>query len=60
MTMDDRDDFYSLALIIGILGIMGILQSRILQRHDTRIDGLAADVEFLKDHTVARETEARP
>jgi hypothetical protein len=57
--MDDRD-FYGLALILGMLAALGILQSRILQRHDTRIDGLAADVEFLKDHTVARETEARP
>jgi len=57
--MDDRD-FYWLAGIIMALAVLGILQSKILARHDEKITGLAADVEFLKDHTVARETEARP
>jgi hypothetical protein len=57
--MDDRD-FYGIAALIGMLALLGILQSKILNRHETRIAGLAADVEFLKDHTVARETEARP
>jgi len=57
--MDDRD-FYWLAGTIMALAVLGILQSKILARHDEKITGLAADVEFLKDHTVARETEARP
>jgi hypothetical protein len=57
--MDDRD-FYWLAGTIMALAVLGILQSKILARHDEKIIGLAADVEFLKDHTVARETEARP
>ena len=53
-------DFYWLAGTILGLTVLGILQSKILQRHDEKILVLAADVEFLKDHTVARETEARP
>jgi hypothetical protein len=57
--MTDRD-FYGIAATIGLLALLGILQSKILARHDEKIISLAADVEFLKDHTVARETEARP
>jgi hypothetical protein len=54
--LTDRD-FYGLALTVGMLAVLGILQSRILKRHEARIGVIGADVEFLK--VVARETEAR-
>jgi hypothetical protein len=57
--MDDRD-FYWLAGCIAALAVLGTLQSRLLKTCCERIIALGADVEFLKDHTVARETEARP
>ena len=54
--MDDSD-FYWLAGCLFGLAVLGILQTKILKRHDEAIGTLAADVEFLK--VVARETEAR-
>jgi hypothetical protein len=53
--MDDRD-FFGLAALIAALGVLGILQARILRAHDERIRLVSDDVEFLK--TYARETEA--
>ena len=54
--MEDRD-FYGIAVLIGMLAMLGILQSKILKRHEEKITGLRDDVDFLK--LVARETEAR-
>jgi hypothetical protein len=57
--MEDSE-FYPLAVLIALLGVIGLLQTKILKRHDQTIADLRADVEFLKDHTVTVETEARP
>jgi hypothetical protein len=58
--MDDDREFYSLTAILALLAVIGILQSKIIRRHEETIADLRCDVEFLKDHTIARETEARP
>lgn len=57
--MDDRD-YFGLAALIALLGVIGILQAKILRKHDDSIADLRADVEFLKDHSATIETEARP
>jgi len=59
MTEQDRFDWTLLA-IVAMLGIGIGLHSSMLRLLTDKVIALAADVEFLKDHTVARETEARP
>lgn len=50
--MKDSDFYAVLLLILGLCGV-ALLQSRAIRVLDT-------DIQFLMDHTVARETEARP
>jgi hypothetical protein len=57
--MDDRD-YYWLSGAIFILALLGAIDARRISRLLRQEAELRADVEFLKDHTVARETEARP
>jgi hypothetical protein len=57
--MDERD-FWALAAMVGVLAAISIMHSKVLGKmiDDTR--DLRADVNWLKDNTVAHETEARP
>lgn len=56
----DEKDFWWLAATIGLLAVLGILQSKILARHDERIVKLGSDVAFLMDRPpVSHETEER-
>lgn len=57
--MDDRD-FYALAGLVGALAVVSILHTRLIAKAFDALVELHADIEFLKDNTVARETEARP
>jgi hypothetical protein len=57
--MDERD-YYWLSAAVFILALCGAVDSWRINRLRQREAELTADVEFLKDHTVARETEARP
>ncbi len=57
--MDERD-YWGLLVLCGLLAVAGVLQARLARLQTEEIIALRADVEFLKDHTVARETEARP
>ena len=50
--MDDRD-FYGIMVLLAGLSIIGILHSRAIRQLDD-------DIQFLMDHAVTRETEARP
>ncbi len=59
MTEQDRFDWTLLA-IVAMLGIGIGLHSSMLRLLTDKVIALSSDVEFLKDHTVARETEARP
>lgn len=55
--MEDRD-FYGLAVLIGVLGLLGILQSRQIAQLYRDHMKVAADVAFLMDHApVSHETE---
>ncbi len=42
--------------LLGLVGLLGVCVMLLTDK----VIALSADVEFLKDHTVARETEARP
>jgi hypothetical protein len=57
--MSERD-YYWLSAGIFALALCGLIDAYRIRRHETEISDLRTDVEFLKDHTVARETEARP
>lgn len=57
--MDDRDVYLLCACIAGLAGI-ALLHGRMIAMISERTLKNAADVEFLLDHTVVRETEARP
>lgn len=59
MGEDERFGWELLGLV-GLLGVCVMLHSGILRVLTDKVIALSADVEFLKDHTVARETEARP
>lgn len=59
MGEDERFGWELLGLV-GLLGVCMMLHSGILRVLTDKVIALSADVEFLKDHTVARETEARP
>lgn len=55
--MDERD-FYWLAAIIGALGLVSIMHSRLIGQLYRDHMKVAADVVFLMDHTpVSHETE---
>ncbi len=54
--MDDND-FYVVSAWILMLALATAALSHTVRQKIARLE---ADVEFLKDHTVARETEARP
>lgn len=57
--MDDRD-YLGLALIIGALGLVSIMHSRLIGQLYRDHMKVAADVVFLMDHTaVSHETEDR-
>ena len=54
----DEHDFYALAAIIGALGLVSIMHSRLIGQLYRDHMKVAADVTFLMDHTsVPRETE---
>jgi hypothetical protein len=57
--VEDRD-YYELAAMICALAVIGMLHAKLIARNERQIADVRTDVEFLKDHTVARETEARP
>jgi uncharacterized protein YccT (UPF0319 family) len=57
--MDDFD-FYVVAVGTLVLCLATSLIARVVSEHDDKIDALRADVSWLKDNTVAHETEARP
>jgi hypothetical protein len=57
--MTERD-YYWLSAAVFILAVCGAVDSWRINRLRQQEAELRTDVEFLKDHTVARETEARP
>jgi hypothetical protein len=57
--MTDRD-FYGIMFCMGALAGIAILHGRLIAVLSERTLQVSADVEFLKDHTVARESEPRP
>jgi len=57
--MTERD-YYWLSAAVLILALCGAVDSHRINRLRQQEAELRTDVEFLKDHTVARETEARP
>lgn len=59
MSEQDRFDWELLGLV-GLLGVCVLLHSGLIRVLADKLIAVSADVEFLKDHTVARETEARP
>jgi hypothetical protein len=56
--MTERD-YYWLSAAVFILAVCGAVDSWRINRLRQQETELRTDVEFLKDHTVARETEAR-
>lgn len=56
----DNTEFYALAFAVGVLAAISIMYTKLFKSTAEAIVQLRTDVEFLKDHTVARETEARP
>lgn len=60
MTMQDRD-FYALAAVMGALGIISIMHSRLIGQIYKDHMKVAADVAYLMDYKVvdSRETEDR-
>jgi hypothetical protein len=57
--MDERD-YYWLSAAVFILALCGAVDSYRINRLRQREAALTADVDWLKDHTVSTETEARP
>ena len=60
--MEKKDDFDFYAVAIGtlVLCLATWLIARMVSEHDSQIAGLQTDVSWLKDNTVAHETETRP
>ena len=54
--MDERD-YYGIMILIGMLAVMGIMQSKTLKRHEDALAAMWTQVEFLK--IASRETEDR-
>jgi hypothetical protein len=59
MSEDERFGWELLGLT-ALLGVCVMLHSSMIRLLTDKMIAVSADVEFLKDHTVARETEARP
>jgi hypothetical protein len=57
--MDNRDWWMLYGLIAG-LSLCSILHSRVISKMIDDMRDLRADVNWLKDNTIAHETEARP
>jgi hypothetical protein len=57
--MEDRDFWMLYACFAGV-GVCVLLHGKLISMIADQVTDLRTDVEFLKDHTVARETEARP
>jgi hypothetical protein len=57
--MDNRDWWMLYGLIVG-LSLCSILHSRVIGKMIDDMRDLRADVNWLKDNTIAHETEARP
>lgn len=57
---DDERFGWELLGLVAALGVCVLLHSSMIRLLTEKMIAVAADVEFLKDHTVARETEARP
>ena len=59
--MSEEERFgWELLGLVGLLGLCVLLHSSMIRLLTDKMIAVSADVEFLKDHTVARETEARP
>jgi hypothetical protein len=57
--MDERDFWGIVGCVLGLTAI-ALLHARLIAILADQAAETRADVEFLKDHTIARETEARP
>lgn len=57
--MDERDFWGIFACVLALTGL-ALLHSKLIAMTADKLADVSADVEFLKDHSVARETEARP
>ncbi len=57
--MDERDFWGIVGCVLGLTAI-ALLHARLIAVLADQAAETRADVEFLKDHTIARETEARP
>jgi len=57
MTESDRD-FWTLLAVLGLLALSGLMQAKIVRRHDEQIVKLSGDVSWLMDRPpVPHETE---
>jgi hypothetical protein len=57
--MEDTDRVYLALSILALCGAV-IMLDRMIGKMADNVRGLEADVSWLKDNTVAHETEARP
>ena len=57
--MDDTDVLWLCLSVMG-LSLLALLHGHLIGRTADRLAEVRADVEFLKDHSMTVETEARP
>lgn len=57
--MDDRDAWGIFLCLLALAGV-SVLHSRLIAVQADTVAEVRADVDWLKDNTVAHETEARP